>query len=411
MKENNFVFKIKKKTLLIAIAVLVVMVLVIKFIPGNMGNDNSKDDLSSNTFDVIILNDQRCKECAQVSSIVSQLEGLFPDLSFGEIDYMSEEGKKLYEETNVKFLPAILFNNDSIKQEENYSQVKNYLEQKGDFVSLKIGSNFDPTGEICDNEIDDNGNGKIDCEDESCKTNPACMETICDDGIDDEGDGLVDCDDPDCEKNWQCMMPKKDKPEVELFVMSHCPYGTQIEKGILSVARLLGDKIDFNINFCSYAMHGKKELDEEILQHCIQKDYNNKYLDYLACFLKEGNTDDCLKEIELSGKLDKCIAETDAKFKITEKFNDQSTWSGGRYPLFDVYKESNDKYGVSGSPTLVINGVIAEKVKRDSASLLDAICIGFIDKPSECSEKLSSENPSAGFGFSATSSASSGSCG
>ena len=395
MKERNFVVKVKKKTLLITIAVLIVIVLGVKFLPGNIANTNSK----GSAFDVIVLNDKRCEECAQVSKVVIQLKGLFPDLSFEEIDYMSEEGKKLYEETDVKVLPAILFNNESITQEENYSQVEKFLEQKGDYLSLMIVASFDPTKEICDNGIDDNDNGKIDCDDESCKTHPLCMETICDDNIDDEGDGLIDCDDPDCEKNWRCMMPKKDKPEVELFVMSHCPFGTQIEKGMLPVARLLGDKIDFNMKFCSYAMHGKKELDEQTLQHCIQKHYNDKYLDYLACFLKDEKTDDCLKEFELNGKLDVCIAETDAEFKVTEKFNDQSTWSGGRYPLFDVHKESNDKYGVGGSPTLVINGVTAEKVKRDPASLLNAICIGFKNKPAECNEELSSANPSPGFGF------------
>jgi len=434
MKDKGFVIKVKKKHLLISIVILVVIVLGVKFLPGNITNTNSK----GSAFDVIVLNDERCKECAQVSEVVIQLKGLFPDLSFEEIDYMSKEGKKIYEETDVKFLPAILFNNESIKQEGNYSQVEKFLEQKGDYLSLMIGSNFDPAGEICDNEIDDNDNGKIDCDDESCKTNPACMETVCDDGKDDEGDGLIDCDDPDCktnpacmetvcddgkddegdglidcddpdcEKNWRCMMPKKEKPEVELFVMSHCPFGTQIEKGMLTVARLLGDKINFNMRFCSYAMHMKKELDEQTLQHCIQKEYNDKYFDYLACFLKEGKTDDCLKEVELSGKLDSCIEQTDKEFKITEKFNDQSTWSGGRYPLFDVHKESNDKYGVRGSPTLVINGVTAEKVRRDPASLLNAICIGFKDKPAECNEELSSENPSPGFGFSEGSSTSTG---
>lgn len=35
---------------------------------------------------------------------------------------------------------------------------------------------------------------------------------------------------------------KSDKPKVELFVMSHCSYGTQIEKGIVPVAKLLRDK-------------------------------------------------------------------------------------------------------------------------------------------------------------------------
>jgi len=33
-------------------------------------------------------------------------------------------------------------------------------------------------------------------------------------------------------------LPKQDKAKVELFVMSHCPYGTQIEKGIIPVSKL-----------------------------------------------------------------------------------------------------------------------------------------------------------------------------
>ncbi len=45
--------------------------------------------------------------------------------------------------------------------------------------------------------------------------------------------------------------PKSDKPEVELFIMSHCPYGTQAEKGILSAVKTLGDEIDFKIRVLS----------------------------------------------------------------------------------------------------------------------------------------------------------------
>ncbi|MFK8101081.1 MAG: M43 family zinc metalloprotease [Saprospiraceae bacterium] len=47
--------------------------------------------------------------------------------------------------------------------------------------------------EICDNGIDDDGNGLTDCEDDACP----CAE-ICDNGIDDDGDGLIDCFDSDC---------------------------------------------------------------------------------------------------------------------------------------------------------------------------------------------------------------------
>jgi len=373
MKEKDFMIKVKKKHLLAILAVIVIIAVVFAVKPYLKKNKISVVDSS----DIIVLNDRRCKEC-DVARVITQLKSSFPDFVVGKIDYMDEEGKKIYGESGLTVLPAILFK-DNVKDDANYAQVEKYLEQKGDFMSLMIGSKFDPTGEICDNKIDDNN------------------------------DGSVDCDDIKCKNDWKCM-PKKEKPEVELFVMSHCPFGTQIEKGMLPVARLLGDKIDFNVKFCSYAMHGKKEIDEQTLQYCIQKEHNDKYLDYLACFLKEGNTGDCLKEAELDGKLDTCIAETDAEFKITEKFNDKSTWSGGRFPLFDVDKELNEKYGVRGSPNLVINGVTA-KTGRDPASLLSAICTGFKDKPAECNEKLSSASPSAGFGFKEGSSGSAGSCG
>jgi len=402
MKERDFVFKIKKKHLWVILALIVIIAVVFSVKPYLQKNKILVVDSS----DIIVLNDKRCKEC-NISTIITQLKSSFPDFVVGEIDYMDEEGKEIYKASDLTVLPVILFK-DEVKDNANYAQIEKYLDQKGDFLSLRIGASFDPAGEVCNNEIDDNDNGKIDCDDESCKTNPACMETVCDDGKDDEGDGLVDCDDPDCKDNWLCMT-KKEKPEVNLFVMSHCPYGTQIEKGILPVLRLLGDKINFNMRFVYYAMHGEIEVNEQTLQYCIQKDYNGKYLDYLGCFLKEGNTEECVEEVGLTGQLDSCIEQTDEEFKITEKLNDKSTWMGN-FPPFDIDKELNEKYGIRGSPGLVINGVTAS-TKRDPASLLNAICTGFIEKPAECSEKLSSTNPSPGFGFSATSSTSSGSCG
>lgn len=206
-------------------------------------------------------------------------------------------------------------------------------------------------------------------------------------------------------------MPKKDKPEVELFVMSHCPYGTQIEKGIIPAVEALGNKIDFKLKFVNYAMHGEKEINEELNQYCIQKEEPSKLLSYLKCFLKDGNSEPCQKEIGLNtNKLNSCVASTDKQFKIKEKFNDKSAWSGGQYPPFDVYKTENEKYGVQGSPTLVINGSLSE-AGRDSASLLLAICSSFNNKPAECDKKLSTDAPSPGFGFSASGGDSGGGCG
>lgn len=204
---------------------------------------------------------------------------------------------------------------------------------------------------------------------------------------------------------------KKDKPTVELFVMSHCPFGTQIEKGILPVLETLGDKIDFELKFCSYAMHAKKELDEQLNQYCIQKNEPDKFLSYLKCFLEDDDSERCIKDVKVDvSKLNSCISSTDKEFKVTEKFNDQSTWSNGLYPLFNVHKDDNAQYGVQGSPTLVINGSQISSRDRDASSLLATICSGFNEQPEECNAELSSVTPSPGFGFEGSGGDSAGSC-
>ena len=200
---------------------------------------------------------------------------------------------------------------------------------------------------------------------------------------------------------------KSDKPVVELFVMSHCPYGTQAEKGILPAVKQLGDKIDFSIKFVDYAMHGEKEINEETRQYCIQK--YGEYYNYLNCFLDSG---DYLKCIPLSGinssLLNECMEATDKEFKITETYQDKSTWKGD-FPQFPIYLEENKKYDVQGSPTLIINGKEVQS-KRSPSEYLSVICSSFNSLPQECSAELSTSVPSAGFG-SGTSTTEGGECG
>lgn len=208
-------------------------------------------------------------------------------------------------------------------------------------------------------------------------------------------------------------MVKNDKPEVELFVMSYCPYGTQIEKGILPVLSALGDKIDFKLKFCDYAMHEKKELDEETRQYCIQKNEPDKFISYLTCFLEAGESESCIAKTNITkSTLDSCVEAADKEYKVTENYNDKTAWKG-QYPPFDIYKGDNTKYGIQGSPSLVVNGKTISG-QRDAFSLLGLICSGFTTPPEECSSALSSTVPSAGFGFgetgSASGSGSNGSC-
>ncbi|EKE11464.1 MAG: hypothetical protein ACD_15C00076G0002 [uncultured bacterium] len=195
-------------------------------------------------------------------------------------------------------------------------------------------------------------------------------------------------------------IPKSDKPKVELFVMSYCPFGTQMEKGILPVLKTLGTKVDYNLRFVDYIMHGEKEIAENLRQYCIEKTQPAKLSAYLNCFLKkgEGTADTCLAASGIANAgIKACVAQTDAKFSVSKNAADKNTWSNGQFPAFDVDKENNEKYAVQGSPTLVVNGVVAES-GRDSASILKTICGAFNDAPKECENKLSDAAPAPGFG-------------
>jgi len=200
--------------------------------------------------------------------------------------------------------------------------------------------------------------------------------------------------------------PKTDKPNVELFVMSYCPYGLQIEKGILPVVELLGSKINFQLKFVDYAMHGQKEVDENLRQYCIQKDEPAKLSGYLNCFAKQGDANACLTTAKIdSSALNSCVNQADAQFKVSVKVADKNQWRTTQFPPFDINQADNAKYGVQGSPTLVINGTTVS-AQRDPQSLLDSVCSAFNNQPSECRQKLSTSAPAPGFGEGTGSSAS-----
>ncbi len=62
--------------------------------------------------------------------------------------------------------------------------------------------------EICDNGVDDDGDGLVDCDDDECAGSAGCLVEICDNGTDDDGDALIDCDDPDCASAPACLPPE-----------------------------------------------------------------------------------------------------------------------------------------------------------------------------------------------------------
>jgi len=189
-------------------------------------------------------------------------------------------------------------------------------------------------------------------------------------------------------------IPKSDKPKVDVFIMSYCPYGLQMQKAVLPVMELLGDKADITIKWVSYIMHGKTEIDENTRQYCIQLEQEDKYIAYAKCFTLSGNVESCLTEAGVdTAELDSCIAKADKEFNITGLYEG----SGSSYPPYMIDADENARFGVGGSPTFVINGKTIS-VTRSPEAVKQAVCASFNNPPGECSQTLASSQASPGFG-------------
>ena len=186
--------------------------------------------------------------------------------------------------------------------------------------------------------------------------------------------------------NTSTDVPKSDRPDVKIFVMSYCPYGLQAEKMMLPVYDLLKDKIDIGIYFVDYAMHDNKELDENLRQYCMEAENQSKYFDYLSCFVQGGNSSSCSTKAGINLEdLASCISATAATYNV----------SAANYPAFDVQKDLNELYGVTGSPTIIINGkrINIPSSSRTPENFKQIICSAFNSSPEECAQTLSNEVP------------------
>ncbi|MEK6757664.1 MAG: hypothetical protein AABX88_00910 [Nanoarchaeota archaeon] len=200
-------------------------------------------------------------------------------------------------------------------------------------------------------------------------------------------------------------VPKTDKPTVELYVFTYCPYGTQAEKGIIPVAKLLGDKIDFKIRQIG-AMHGEYEKLEAERQLCIEKEYPTKFLDYVSEFISNSEIGDC------GGNADCVNPKIDALYTKLgiNKAKIESCITKDGEALYSAEETNSRANGISGSPALMVNGV-KSNAGRDSDSYLIGICNAFNNAPSECDTELSNASPSPGFGGDAGAGNSAASCG
>lgn len=181
-------------------------------------------------------------------------------------------------------------------------------------------------------------------------------------------------------------IPKKDKTDAKLFVMSYCPYGNDAEEAIKPVVDLLGDKADIKVYYIvskengKYnSLHGNQELNQNVREICVQKYQKDKFWDFVLKSNKEGTYENIDSKWEAIAK---SVGVDIAKIKNCQK-NEYSS-------LLDAEIKLSQKYGAEASPTLVINDTIYEGNRTPNA-YKEAICSGFKSPPPECKTKLSDE--------------------
>ncbi|MGV8151724.1 MAG: hypothetical protein ACP5OG_01460 [Candidatus Nanoarchaeia archaeon] len=185
-------------------------------------------------------------------------------------------------------------------------------------------------------------------------------------------------------------IPQSAKPKVELFIWSYCPYGVQAQGPLAEVAKLLGKSADFEA-VPYYDGHGAYETQQNKIQLCIQQVAKDKYWSYAEGFVKDiyskcGASRDIECDKNESIKLMKSLAIDSTKVMSCVNASGDS--------LFAEAASKAQKAGVTGSPTLVINGVKAN-VARNSEAYKAAVCSAFNSAPDACSTTLDSSQTAA----------------
>ena len=313
---------------------------------------------------VTVVADKRCtgRGC-DPKRFLSFVSHTFEGAEIKELDYSDAEGKALFEKSGQQFLPIAVFGAEIEKEEAGYNRLKRRLTKMegSDGLVYPLGRDWDPAAEVCDDGVDNTGDGKVDCDDDSCKGKKVCREET--------------------------------KNKLDIFVMSQCPYGVRTVDAMKEVLDNFGNdkkRIDFELNYIGQerdgkltSMHGQAEVDEDIRQLCAQKIYNKdyKFMDYVLCRNKDYRNaawESCATGGIKADAIKKC-AEGDE----------------GQQLLADNFKKASD-LGFSGSPSWLLNNKY-DMNARNPEAIKKAFCEKNPDTKG-CDVQLSSKSdaPPAG---------------
>ena len=319
--------------------------------------------------ELIVVTDSECGQQCDPTAVIETSKQIFRGTSERIVEVDSDEGKQLIEEYGIIKIPAFIF--DSAVTEtyvwETNEQIRTAFEQKGD--SYKLFDEATGATKFADEEVEKEFFAKAGI-------------TI--------GDG---------------------KPQIDFYVMSYCPYGNVAEEAIEPVYQELKDFAEFNPRYVIYSdyqgggsdfcidngklcsMHGVQELNQGIRELCVNKLFGTgKWFEFAlamndACTYQ--NADSCWEDVAIELGLD-----ADA---IAQCEEEDAVDLGRRE------KELNDIFGVSGSPTVFIEGQ-EYAGSRSPQGYMEGLCAAFEEgkAPAACDEldsmESTSEAPTGGCG-------------
>jgi len=297
-------------------------------------------------FEVIILSSARCEHCD--TSMISQAFSSVPGAVIRELDTEEDEGKKLVNSLGIEKVPVVLMSKN-VKETQFWTaqpeELAQILEDKNEwlkFPDFAVGADF---------FISEQKKQEL-------------LKSI---GI------------------------PGDKPIVDFFVMSYCPYGNLAEDIINNLYSLFGNTVEFRPRYIIYSnyrgggtdfciengelcsMHGVQELNQNIREACVlNKEGFRKWLAFALAMNKEcdhTNADSCWQAVAEKQKLDIDYIKDCEKNKGIE--------------LMKEDKRISDALSVSGSPTFFINGERYSNTRTPESVKL-AICETFSEKPEAC---------------------------
>jgi len=185
-------------------------------------------------------------------------------------------------------------------------------------------------------------------------------------------------------------LTKSEKPLLQAFVVSKCPFGLQMQRIMANVIDQSSEmkkylkvmyigSVDIDNNTIK-SMHGVEEAQENLRQICIREEQSGKYWDYVRCYMREGKSADCQKSVSLDvDKLDSCTNDTSRGVLYAQKD-------------FDLA----NKFKITGSPTMLMNNMIVKESdfatnttnSRSPEAVKELLCCGFNEEPSFCSLEL-----------------------